>query len=163
MALAVARSWVASARDRAGAIAAVTKRDRLLIPATERLRMDWVIDKLVMTPSVRANGLGYAEPTRLARGIEVLKQGFQLATPPTVAQVFDDRFLPPVADRTPTRPRVPPNCDLTLGLTCIDKSEPGVTVWTMPGDERFATSTARRPATIPSSMHSSVCSSSTWS
>ncbi len=100
MALAVARSWVASARDRAGAIAAVTKRDRLLIPSTERARMDWVIDKLVMTPSVRANGLGYAEPTRLARGIEVLKQGFQLAKPPTVAQVFDGSFLPPVADRT---------------------------------------------------------------
>jgi uncharacterized protein (TIGR00369 family) len=38
----------------------------------------------------------------------------------------------------PVRPRVPPNCDLTLGLTCVDKSEPGVTVWTMDGDERFA-------------------------
>jgi NitT/TauT family transport system substrate-binding protein len=100
MALAVARSWVASARDRAGAIAAVTKRDRLLIAATERARMDWVIDKLVETPSVRANGLGYAEPKRLAKGIDVLKEGFQLKNPPTVAQVFDDRFLPPVADRT---------------------------------------------------------------
>jgi uncharacterized protein (TIGR00369 family) len=32
--------------------------------------------------------------------------------------------------------RVPPNCDLTLGIRCIDKSEPGVTVWVMtPGDE----------------------------
>jgi uncharacterized protein (TIGR00369 family) len=41
-----------------------------------------------------------------------------------------------VADRP--RPRVPPNCDLTLGLTCTDKSEPGVTVWRMPADERFA-------------------------
>ena len=36
----------------------------------------------------------------------------------------------------PPRPRVPANCDLTLGLRCIDKSEPGVTVWSMtPGDE----------------------------
>ncbi len=32
--------------------------------------------------------------------------------------------------------RVPPNCDLTLGIRCIDKSEPGVTVWVMtPGEE----------------------------
>jgi NitT/TauT family transport system substrate-binding protein len=100
MALAVARSWVASARDRAGAIAAVTKRDRLLIPSTERARMDWVLDKLVETASVRANGLGYAEPKRLAKGIDVLREGFQLKNAPTVAQVFDDRFLPPVADRT---------------------------------------------------------------
>lgn len=36
------------------------------------------------------------------------------------------------------RVQVPPNCDLTLGMVCIDKSEPGVTVWTMAADERFA-------------------------
>ena len=34
--------------------------------------------------------------------------------------------------------QVPPNCDLTLGMVCVDKSEPGVTVWEMPADERFA-------------------------
>ncbi len=33
--------------------------------------------------------------------------------------------------------QVPPNCDLTLGMACIDKSEPGRTVWRMPADERF--------------------------
>jgi uncharacterized protein (TIGR00369 family) len=33
--------------------------------------------------------------------------------------------------------QVPPNCDLTLGMTCIDKAEPGRTVWRMPADERF--------------------------
>ena len=34
--------------------------------------------------------------------------------------------------------QVPPNCDLTLGMTCIDKAEPGRTVWRMLADERFA-------------------------
>lgn len=34
--------------------------------------------------------------------------------------------------------QVPPNCDLTLGMSCLDKSEPGRTVWRMPADERFA-------------------------
>lgn len=33
--------------------------------------------------------------------------------------------------------QIPPNCDLTLGLTCTDKSVPGTTVWTMRVDERF--------------------------
>jgi uncharacterized protein (TIGR00369 family) len=33
--------------------------------------------------------------------------------------------------------QVPPNCDLTLGLTCVDKSVAGVTVWRMVVDERF--------------------------
>lgn len=34
--------------------------------------------------------------------------------------------------------QVPPNCDLTLGLVCVEKSVPGVTVWRMRADERFA-------------------------
>jgi len=36
------------------------------------------------------------------------------------------------------RVQVPPNCDLTLGLVCLDKSAPGRTVWAMAADERFA-------------------------
>jgi len=34
--------------------------------------------------------------------------------------------------------QIPPNCDLTLGLTCVDKSTPGTTVWTMKADERMS-------------------------
>jgi uncharacterized protein (TIGR00369 family) len=33
--------------------------------------------------------------------------------------------------------QIPPNCDLTLGLTCVDKSTPGISVWSMHVDERF--------------------------
>ena len=40
-----------------------------------------------------------------------------------------------VADQ---RIQVPPNCELTLGMTCVDKAEPGRTVWRMRADERFA-------------------------
>jgi uncharacterized protein (TIGR00369 family) len=36
------------------------------------------------------------------------------------------------------RVQVPPNCDLTLGLTLIDKSTPGRTVWHMRAQEKFA-------------------------
>ena len=34
--------------------------------------------------------------------------------------------------------QVPPNCDLTLGMVCADKSVPGRSTWTMTADERFA-------------------------
>lgn len=34
--------------------------------------------------------------------------------------------------------QVPPNCDLTLGMVCVDKSAPGRTTWRMTADERFA-------------------------
>jgi uncharacterized protein (TIGR00369 family) len=36
------------------------------------------------------------------------------------------------------RIQVPPNCELTLGMVCVDKSQPGRTVWKMLADERFA-------------------------
>jgi uncharacterized protein (TIGR00369 family) len=34
--------------------------------------------------------------------------------------------------------RIPPNSDVTLGMTCVDKSVPGVTVWAMTAAEQFA-------------------------
>jgi uncharacterized protein (TIGR00369 family) len=42
---------------------------------------------------------------------------------------------------TDRRVQVPPNSDLTLGMVCLDKSEPGRTVWQMLADERFANPT----------------------
>jgi NitT/TauT family transport system substrate-binding protein len=99
VALAVARSWAAAAKDRAAAISAVTKRDGLLKAETERARMDWVLDKLVLTPDVRQNGIGNMDQQRMERGINVLKEGFQLSTAPTMEQIYDGRFLPPAADR----------------------------------------------------------------
>ena len=36
------------------------------------------------------------------------------------------------------RIQVPPNSELTLGMTCVDKSEPGRTTWRMRAYERFA-------------------------
>ncbi len=34
--------------------------------------------------------------------------------------------------------QVPPNCDLTLGMVCVGKPEPGITIWKMDAEERFA-------------------------
>jgi uncharacterized protein (TIGR00369 family) len=34
--------------------------------------------------------------------------------------------------------QVPPNSDLTLGMVCLDKTQPGRSVWRMVADERFA-------------------------
>jgi uncharacterized protein (TIGR00369 family) len=36
------------------------------------------------------------------------------------------------------KPRVPPPCDLTLGMICVDKSVPGTTVWKMTAGEHLA-------------------------
>lgn len=34
--------------------------------------------------------------------------------------------------------QVPPQCEVTLGMTCVEKSQPGRTVWRMAADIRFA-------------------------
>jgi NitT/TauT family transport system substrate-binding protein len=99
VAIAVARTWVAGAKDRQAAIAAVMKRDKLLKQDTELARMSWVYDKLVLTESVKQNGIGYFDPARLANGIDVLKDGFSLAKAPALDEIYDGRFLPPAADR----------------------------------------------------------------
>lgn len=39
---------------------------------------------------------------------------------------------------TDRRIQVPPNCDLTLGMVCLDKETPGQTVWRMEASERFS-------------------------
>jgi uncharacterized protein (TIGR00369 family) len=33
--------------------------------------------------------------------------------------------------------QIPPNCDLTLGLTCVEKRDDATTLWRMRVDERF--------------------------
>jgi uncharacterized protein (TIGR00369 family) len=43
-------------------------------------------------------------------------------------------YFPTMASRM----QVPPNSDLTLGMTCVDKATPGRCVWRMKADERFA-------------------------
>ena len=37
--------------------------------------------------------------------------------------------------------QIPPPCDLTLGMECVDKSTAGVSIWKMRADERFANPT----------------------
>ncbi|MDQ6837785.1 MAG: PaaI family thioesterase [Actinomycetota bacterium] len=47
-------------------------------------------------------------------------------------------MVEPLPEHRERKVQIPPNCDLTLGVTCIDKSQPGMTVWQMCADERFA-------------------------
>ncbi len=53
----------------------------------------------MLTPNVRQNGIGNMDAQRMERGINVIKEGFQLSTAPTMEQIYDGRFLPPAADR----------------------------------------------------------------
>jgi uncharacterized protein (TIGR00369 family) len=70
----------------------------------------------VITVAARTTVASGAAVWRRGEGTEVVRYRLDVADP---------------------RVQVPPNCDLTLGMVCVDKSEPGTTVWQMPADERF--------------------------
>jgi NitT/TauT family transport system substrate-binding protein len=100
VAAATAEAWVYGNTHRQAAIDAVVKRDKLLDPAVELKRMSWVYDKHVITPNVKANGLGAADLGRMKKAIELIKAGFQLPTAPSVDDIYDGRFMPAAKDRT---------------------------------------------------------------
>ena len=63
----------------------------------ERLRT--VLADNVLTDEVKRNGLRGIEPRRLERSIDQIAQDFKFRKRPTPGDVFDDQFLPPVAER----------------------------------------------------------------
>jgi NitT/TauT family transport system substrate-binding protein len=99
VALATARAWKASVKDQAATIAAVVKREPLLQTNVEIARLQWVLNKHVLTENVRAHGLGNLDPARMAAGISIIKEGFELAAVPELSQYYDNRFLPDLSER----------------------------------------------------------------
>jgi NitT/TauT family transport system substrate-binding protein len=62
-------------------------------------RLHAVIRDNIMTDEVNRNGLGGVDPARLERSIDQVGEGFKFAKRPSASDIFDDRFLPPRADR----------------------------------------------------------------
>jgi NitT/TauT family transport system substrate-binding protein len=62
-------------------------------------RLHAVVRDNIMTDEVNRNGLGGVDPARLERAIDQVGEGFKFAKRPQASDIFDDRFLPPRADR----------------------------------------------------------------
>jgi NitT/TauT family transport system substrate-binding protein len=100
LASAVAKAWIASIKDPKATIDALTKRDSMANGPLEVRRLQWILDRNVITADTRKGGLGYLDPEKMDRGLKTLASGFGFKTTPTVADVYDDRFLPPLSERT---------------------------------------------------------------
>jgi NitT/TauT family transport system substrate-binding protein len=94
---ACARGWRDAIRNPREAVDALAAADPKIDRATELARFEWIRDRQVLTPAVRANGLGKVDPARLRR------LAAQIAGPDAqpfaVEQVFDASFLPALEDR----------------------------------------------------------------
>jgi len=73
--------------------------ENLANEATELKRLQLAIQANIVNDEVRRNGLGAIDPARMQRAIDQVVQSFELAGKPTVAQVFNAEYLPPLAQR----------------------------------------------------------------
>ncbi|MET4389321.1 NitT/TauT family transport system substrate-binding protein [Bradyrhizobium sp. F1.4.3] len=65
----------------------------------ERARLRTVLADNILTDEVKRNGLGGIDPARLERSIDKIAEDFKFNRRPAAGDIFDDRFLPPVAGR----------------------------------------------------------------
>jgi NitT/TauT family transport system substrate-binding protein len=81
------------------AMDALMKREPLLNRDLEKRRLLYTLRTVMLTPEVQANGIGDVTDERLTKSIAQMKTAFDLARVPASGEVFDRRFLPPLAER----------------------------------------------------------------
>jgi len=74
------------------------QREPLVDEALEVKRTHTVMPGMV-TPHVRANGLGAIEPQRLQKQIDQVVEAYGLTSRPTQERLFNPKFLPPQSER----------------------------------------------------------------
>jgi NitT/TauT family transport system substrate-binding protein len=87
--------------DPDAAIEAVAKQEPLIDRALEKRRLLYALREVVLTPETRAIGIGDVQDARLRRAIGQVQKAFGLPRTPAPGEVFDRRFLPPLAERQP--------------------------------------------------------------
>jgi NitT/TauT family transport system substrate-binding protein len=94
------RCWHEVMANPRQAAAELKRQFPLLEEPIEMERIEFIRDRLMVTPRTRAEGLGFLSTERVAQSITMVKEGFELTTGvPTVEQVFDSRVLPAAAER----------------------------------------------------------------
>lgn len=96
---ATARAMREVVAEPARALAALKATDPLVDEAIEAERLAMALADNVLTERVRREGWGGAEPARLAASIEQVSAALGLPRRIEPTDLFDDRFLPPAAER----------------------------------------------------------------
>ena len=93
------RCWHEVMADPRRAAAELKRLHPLLDEQIEAERIIFLRDRLMVTDRTRRDGLTYLTPERVAQSIQIVRDGFGLASAPTVEQIFDPRFLPSAEER----------------------------------------------------------------
>jgi NitT/TauT family transport system substrate-binding protein len=81
------------------AVEAMLKRDDMARRDLELERLQMALRDNILTPEVRANGLGAVDPARLDESIEQLALSQVFKAKPKADDIFNPAFLPPRGDR----------------------------------------------------------------
>jgi NitT/TauT family transport system substrate-binding protein len=91
---ALARGIQETARDPSGAIDGVIRRNDVAKRDVELDRLRMVLDQNILTPAVKANGLGGIDRARFERAIDQIGLTFTYKAKPKPEDVFTEEFLP---------------------------------------------------------------------
>ncbi|OMG51860.1 taurine ABC transporter permease [Azonexus hydrophilus] len=83
----------------AAAVAYVKERDPLINVDLETRRLKLALESSVITPEVKANGLGAVTAERMQRSLAETGEAYGLAKVPAAADLVNESFLPVKADR----------------------------------------------------------------
>jgi NitT/TauT family transport system substrate-binding protein len=96
---AVAKAWRDAIRNPKPVIDALFKRNNLIKPESDLERLQFILSNQVVSAHSRESGIGAVDAERLDQQIKLIAQAFNLPKVPARADIYDDRFLPPLADR----------------------------------------------------------------
>ncbi|HZP77916.1 MAG TPA: ABC transporter substrate-binding protein [Pseudolabrys sp.] len=87
-------------RSPATAVESVLKRNDVAKKDVELERLNMAIHDNIVTPEVKANGVGDIDARRMEKAIEQIGLTYKFkAAPPKPTDIFDGSYLPPAADR----------------------------------------------------------------
>lgn len=88
-----------AAQDPDAAIDALARKEPLINKVIEKRRLQYALRQVIVTPETQRAGVGDVQDARLQRAIAQVAEAFELPRQPVAGEVFDRRYLPPLADR----------------------------------------------------------------
>ena len=93
------KGWKDVIADNKAGLTAAKRRDPLIDEALEMERLQISLQTNILTPYVKANGMGDVDAKRFASSVKLVSEAFGLPSAPAPEKVFSNAFLPPKADR----------------------------------------------------------------
>ena len=100
---AAARGWRDAIADPKAAMVSLGKHNNLAKLDIQGERLAWLGSHQIVTPATLKDGIGAYDRDRLAQNIAQVGRAFGLTRIPELAEIYDDRFLPPREDRIPLK------------------------------------------------------------